>query len=430
MNKTFIIIKREFTYRVKKKSFIILTILMPFIFAALIFVPMLLSMIKGDNQKQIAVMDHTGIYAPLFQNTEEYEFVTSVNVQPKVLLDSTHIHAVLEIKANLMDNPDAAVVYSYKEITGSLKNAITQVLNEKNQEDKLMNYNIPSFKEIMDDYNKKIDISTIKLSEDGNMKKSSFEIAIGVGMVFTFLIYMFVITYGGMVMQGVSEEKTNRIVELMISSVKPFQLMIGKIAGIGLVGLFQLTVWGIMFSSLLMLAGIIFGISAPEAPSAEMLAATPAIDTSSSDIMNILNSIDLRTITIMFVLNFVGGYLIYASLFAAIGASINEPEDSQQFMTPIIILIIFALYAALYSADNPEGPLAFWCAMIPFTSPIVSMVRIAMDVPMWETILSLVLQYASAFLLIWISSRIYRVGILMYGKKPTIREMIKWIKYN
>lgn len=229
-------------------------------------------------------------------------------------------------------------------------------------------------------------------------------------------------------MQSVMEEKTNRIVELMVSSVKPFQLMIGKIIGIGLVGIAQLAIWGVMLLSILIVVGIVFGVSTPMS-GINMTTASPA-NMQVAEVLGNINSLDLPFLGIMFVLNFIGGYIVYASLFAAIGASINEQEDSQQFMMPIILLLIFGLYAAMYGAQNPEGPLAFWCSMIPFTAPIVTMVRIPLDVPMWENILSLVILYVSAFGLVWFSGRIYRVGILMYGKKPTVKEMLKWLTYK
>lgn len=427
MNKTLIIIRREFLYRVRKKSFIILTILMPFIFSAMIFVPLLLSTIKSDDTKEIAVIDHTGQYVGILED-EEYEFIESVAAPVRTLLDSTGVFAVLEIKQDLVKHPDALTLYSYKEIPMGLNESICHLITEQVRKEKFEQYNIPELKSIMYDYNKEVRIATIKLNEDGTMNESNTGIAIGIGMILTFLIYMFVMSYGGMVMQSVTEEKTNRIVEIMVSSVRPFQLMIGKITGIGLVGIFQIAIWGILLFILTAAGGLFIDMPEPTAPMA--VASTPAMNAEMLKVITAFNSIDFGTIILLFTLNFIGGYLVYASLFAAIGAAINEPEDSQQFMIPIIFLMIFALYAAIYSADNPEGPLAFWCSMIPLTSPIVSMVRVALDIPIWESILSIVILYASAILLVWLAGRIYRVGILMYGKKPSIKEMIKWVTYK
>ena len=434
MNKTFIIIQREFINRVSKKSFIILTILMPFIMAALILVPLMLSMVKSDDKKDIAVVDHTGKYMTLFKDDETYRFIPTLKMLPEFRSDTTQFTAVIEITDDLIKNPDAATIYSRKEIPVGLSKSINDALTEKIRHEKLINYNIPELSNIMADYEQSYFIRTIKWGDDGSESESNAGLAIGVGFLLTMLIYMFVLSYGGMVMQSVMEEKTNRIVELMISSVKPFQLMIGKIIGIGLVGIAQLAIWGVMLFSILTLAGVIFGVSSADmsanmAADPSMMAASSA-NVEAAQMLENIHNLNLPFLGVMFVLNFIGGYIVYASLIAAIGASINEAEDSQQFMMPIVIFLIFALYAGMYSADNPEGPLAFWCSMIPFTAPIVTMVRIPLDVPMWENILSLVILYISAFGLVWFSGKIYRVGILMYGKKPTLKEMLKWVTYK
>lgn len=432
MNKTFIIIQREFMNRVSKKSFIILTILMPFIFAALIFVPLMLSMVKSDEQKNIAVIDHTGKYFPMLKNDESYIFLPEIEMKDEFRSDSTIYSAVIEIKSDLIENPDGAAIYSRKEIPQGLSRIVNSAINEQIRHDKLLNYNIPELQNIMKDFESTYTIRTIKWNDDGGQSESNAGIAVAAGMILTFLIYMFVMSYGGMVMQSVMEEKTNRIVELMISSVRPFQLMIGKIIGIGLVGILQLAIWGVMLIFILTAAGVVFGVSAASNPDIMMAASTTPVPEPSgaNAILTSINNLNLPALGGLFVLNFIGGYLVYASIFAAIGASINEAEDSQQFMTPIVFLLIFALYAAIYSAENADGPLAVWCSMIPFTSPIVSMVRVALDAPTWQTVLSLIILYASAFTFIWLAGKIYRVGILMYGKKPSLKEMIKWISYK
>ena len=418
--------------RVSKKSFIILTILMPFIFAALIFVPLMLSMVKSDEQKNIAVIDHTGKYLHMFKNDESYLFFPQERMSDEFKSDTTMYSAVVEIKSDLIENPDGAAIYSRKEIPQGLSRIVNNALNEQIRHDKLIKYNIPELPAIMKDFEDAYNIRTIKWSDDGRENESNAGIAVAAGMILTFLIYMFVMSYGGMVMQSVMEEKANRIVELMVSSVKPFQLMIGKITGIGMVGIFQLIIWGVMLGVILTIAGVVFGVSAMSNP--DMMMNTQSIQPQDTEgavaILNSIHNLNLPALIGIFILNFIGGYLVYASIFAAIGASINETEDSQQFMMPIVFLLIFALYASIYSADNPDGPLAVWCSMIPFTSPIVSMTRIALDAPMWQTVVSLCILYTSAFTLIWISGKIYRVGILMYGKKPSLKEMIKWITYK
>ena len=417
MNKTWIIIQREFINRVSKKSFILLTILMPFIFAALIFVPLWLSTVKGGDQKQVAVIDATMKYLPQFKDDESWHFVGVPQMEASFRSDSTQFDAVVEIKADLAEHPEAVTIYSRKEVPNSLSRLVSETLDEQVRQDKLLHYDIPQLPSIMQDVNRKLNIRTVKWGEDGSESESNAGAAMAAGMVLTLLIYMFVMSYGGMVMQSVMEEKTSRIVELMVSSVKPLQLMLGKIIGIGLVGITQLLIWGILLVVLLGIADNTFGGDA-------------AILKGAEGMISALQNLNLLKLGTLFTLNFIGGFLIYASIFAAIGASINAMEDSQQFMTPIMILMVFSLYAGIYSGDNPDGPLAFWCSLIPFTSPIVMMVRVPLDAPTWQIILSLCLLYASALALIWISGKIYRVGILMYGKKPTLKEMIKWISYK
>ena len=417
MNKTWIIIQRDFINRVSKKSFILLTILMPFIFAALIFVPLWLSTVKGGDQKQVAVIDATMKYLPQFKDDESWHFVGVPQMEASFRSDSTQFDAVVEIKADLAEHPEAVTIYSRKEVPNSLSRLVSETLDEQVRQDKLLHYDIPQLPSIMQDVNRKLNIRTVKWGEDGSESESNAGAAMAAGMVLTLLIYMFVMSYGGMVMQSVMEEKTSRIVELMVSSVKPLQLMLGKIIGIGLVGITQLLIWGILLVVLLGIADNTFGEDA-------------AILKGAEGMISALQNLNLLKLGTLFTLNFIGGFLIYASIFAAIRASINAMEDSQQFMTPIMILMIFSLYAGIYSGDNPDGPLAFWCSLIPFTSPIVMMVRVPLDAPTWQIILSLCLLYASALALIWISGKIYRVGILMYGKKPTLKEMIKWISYK
>lgn len=439
MNKIGLIIKREYLRRVSKKSFLLLTLLTPFLFAALVFVPLWLSTIKGSDAKQIAIFDTTGKYAPLFKNTEEYKFITE---ESKSLEDyknnpDKEIFAFLNITDDLLETPTAATLYSDKQIPLGLKNTIDRTLSDFLKDEKLASYNIDNLKQIIEESKIDFNIKTIKWDNDGSEKSTSAEVASVLGMVLTLIIYMFIIMYGNMVMQGVMEEKNNRIIEVMISSVKPFDLMMGKIIGIGFVGLTQIFIWGILTS--ILIAGSLFflgGSTSPEDIMAAQMATqgigdavtnTPAINT---DIQDIINSINFGMIGSSFVLYFIGGYLLYAALFAAIGSALEQQEDASQFMTPIMLLMAFSLYAGIYSMNNPDGPLAFWCSMIPFTSPIVMMVRMPFDIPLWEIVLSFVLLFATAILIVWVSAKIYRIGILMYGKKPNIKEMLKWIKYK
>jgi len=244
-----------------------------------------------------------------------------------------------------------------------------------------------------------------------------------------------------MVMQGVMEEKTNRIVEVMISSVRPFDLMMGKIVGIGLVGLTQVFMWCVLTAVLVGVGMAITGISSMAAtggvmPPVGMVGAAPAVSAMAAaddsvviGILSKLGSFNFFEIIVCFLLFFVGGYITYASIFAAIGAAIDNQEDSSQFMTPVMVFLIFAVYAGMYSIQNPDGPLAYWCSFIPFLSPVVMMVRVPFDVPVWQLLLSLVLLFANAVFMVWFAAKIYRTGILMYGKKPTLKEIGRWLRY-
>lgn len=437
MSKIWIIIQREFMTRVKKKSFILLTILMPFIFAALIMVPLMLATIEGDEQKTVMVVDKTGRYVGSLKSTPNYAFVPTADNKDEFYTEDSEVEAVVQITADLAKNPTAVTIYSPREVKAELLSYVETCLGEQVRREKLSAYNISELETIIADIQTDFHVATVKRNAEGDETSSNTYIAMTAGFIFTFLIYMFVMSYGGMVMQSVMEEKTNRIVELMVSSVKPFQLMMGKIIGVALVGFVQLAIWGVMLSIILVVCGSVFGLStAPAVPAvagadAQMAAmAQQAGGGEAAEIMSALMGLPYAELGIMFVLYFVGGYLLYASFFAAVGASINAQEDSSQFIMPVVLIMVFGLYAAMYSAENTNGPLAFWASIFPLTSPIVMMVRIPFGVPWWEEVLSLGLLFATSMAFVWISARIYRVGILMYGKKPSLREMLKWVRWR
>ena len=440
MSKIYIIIKREFMTRVRKKSFILLTILMPFIFAALVFVPIWLSMIKSDEQKSVGIYDSTGQYVALFKDDASYHYLPVADYNNAAYYsDSTEVEAVIAITGNLTENPKQVRIYSRREVPADLLSYATNVLNEQVRRDRLAATGIEGLEQIINDIQQDFEISTVKRTAEGNETGSSTEIAMAAGFIFTFLIYMFVLSYGSMVMQSVMEEKTNRIVELMISSVKPFQLMMGKIIGIALVGFLQLAIWGSMLAIILTVVSVCFGapvVTDTAAGNAMMgqdmtgSAAAIAAASEGDGLVAALLNLPYLELGVLFVLYFIGGYLLYASFFAAVGASVNEQEDSSQFIMPVMLIMVFALYAAMGSAQNTDGPLAFWASLFPLTAPIVMMVRIPFGVPLWQELLSVGLLYATALGFVWLSAKIYRVGILMYGKKPTIKEMIKWVRYK
>ena len=440
MNKTLIIILREYTTRVSKKSFILLTLLMPFLFAAIATVPFLLGKIKSDEQQKVVIIDKTGQYFPLFHSDKHYLFSAEKALRPEFKSDTTDVEAVVLISDLVSRNPKAVTIYGKREIQTDLQRTIEDVLTTQLRKEKLKAYNIPQLDNIIDDVQQEFSVTTVKWSKDGEETFSSSDLAIGAGFVFTMLIYIFVLTYGGMVMQSVMEEKTNRIMEIMVSSVKPFQLMMGKIIGVALVGFTQLLIWGIMIGIITTVVGSLLGADAGmgAAPGAELTAITgadpqalaQAASGDNNEMFTALMNLPLLELGVMFVLYFIGGYLLFASFFAAVGASVNAQEDSSQFTLPVILLMMFGLYAAMGSVENTNGPLAFWASLFPLTSPIVMMVRIPFSVPLWQEVLSLVLLYATSLGMVWAAAKIYRVGILMYGKKPTLKEMLKWMRYK
>ena len=440
MSKTALIIKREYLNRVSKKSFLILTFLTPLLFAAMVFVPLWLSSIKGDEVRNVVVLDRTGKYASLFEDADNYKFIAGdKSLESYKQASDKEVYAIVSITDDLIAHPEAATMYSEKQIPGDLSRIVNQVLSRKLENEKMATYNIPNLKEIIKESQINFEINTIKWSEDGSESESSSLVASIVGLIFTLISYMFIMVYGAMVMQGVMEEKTNRIVELMVSSVRPFQLMMGKIIGIGLVGLTQMFLWGILTMALVLGGQFLFmGSVDPQmmqqgsmmGHGASMPGMVEASQEPAAKLFGMLQTINFAEIGFFFVIYFIGGYMLYASVFAAIGSAVESQEDTQQFMTPIMIFLVFSLYAGIYSMENPEGPLAFWCSLIPFTSPIVMMIRLPFEVPLWEKLLSVSLLYVTFVGIIWLSAKIYRVGILMYGKKPTIKEMIKWLRYK
>ena len=441
MSKISLIIKREYSTRVMKKSFILLTFLTPLLLVGMIALIVFLGQIKDDKIKKIIVVDKTKLYKEVLKNNESYIFQYSdeklEDIKNRKEKKNEYV-ALLYISKDLRIDSTAAVLYSEKQVNLELKTYVTGLLNKYIEQQKLAAYNIPDLKEMVEKSNSNIDIKTIKWDENGKEKEGSAELALVIGMITAFIIYMFIVIYGAQVMSGVVQEKTNRIVEVVISSVKPFELMMGKIIGIAMVGLTQFLMWVVLT------VGIMFGLSSAFAQNINLesvekmqkmgqmgMQAAPASEMTASiqQLIAAVNGLDYVQLIIMFILYFLGGYLLYASLFAAIGSAVDNETDTQQFSMPIMLPIIFAIYAGIFAAENPDGPLAFWCSIIPFTSPIVMMVRLPFDVPFWQIALSLSILVLSFIGTTWMAGKIYRTGILMYGKKVTWKEMWKWLKY-
>lgn len=464
MNNLGTVIEREYMTRVKKKSFILLTILMPFLMIGMVSVPIFLGMMKGDDTTTVAVLDNTGKYVQLFLDAQKsdstrcegYAFVPADRPLTQYRDDAEgDIETIISIQDDLASNPKAVKIYSRGEIQSDLKRYVEDLLDDKIRQDKVEGYGIPQLNDIVKDLDVGVDLQTVKWGEDGEETFSSTEMAMALGMLTAILIYMFVMVYGGMVMQGVMEEKTSRIVEVIVGSVKPFNLMMGKIIGVMLVGFTQIFIWIAMAVIAVTAASFYFGASSMDADTLQQtvaaaqqtMEATQQMSSAEvqqqmqqamdmipenpvAKVLDIFGSLPIVEIIILFILYFFGGYLLFASFFAAVGAAINSQEDSSQFMMPVVFIMIFAMYGAMGSMENTDGPLAFWASLFPLTSPIVMMVRIPFGVPLWQELLSVGLLYGTALLFIWMAGKIYRVGILMYGKKPTVKEMIKWMRYK
>lgn len=440
MSKLSLIIENEYMTRVRKKSFLIMTLLTPILMVALCCIPVLIEIFSSNDMRNVTVVDQTGLYQGVFEDNEEYTF-TYLNTQTtsEQMRNDETPYAYIVITDNLLNNPDALTIYSHKQTTASFEMEIENSMEEFLHEAKLASFDIPGLQQIIDESNVKINITSIRFDEEGETHTSA-GLATAIGMISTFIIYMFLFSYGGMVMNSVMQEKTNRIVEVIVSSVKPFDLMMGKIISVGLVGLTQIGIWVLLLVGLGFGASMAFGIPLfmsneellAQAQSMNSAAMTggATIDPDMLNIAQTLSSINFTQIVVCLILYFVGGYVIYASLFAAIGSAVDNETDTNQFMIPITLIILFAFYVGIFSAEDPEGSMAWWCSMIPFTSPIVMMVRIPFGVALWELILSLAILFASAIGMTWVASRIYRVGILLYGKKPSYKELFKWIKYK
>jgi ABC-2 type transport system permease protein len=438
MSKITLIIKREYTTRVMKKSFILLTFLTPVLFAGMIALIVWLGGIKDDKAKTIVVVDKTHLYTNVFKNNESYTFKfvdAPIEEVKKQHEKDDHFTALLYITGDLKTNSNAATLFSVKQVNMELKSYVAGLLNKYIEQQKLASYNIPHLKEMVEKSRTDIDLKTIKWGENGNEKQGSAELALIIGMMSAFIIYMFIVIYGAQVMNGVVQEKTNRIVEVIISSVKPFELMMGKIIGIAMVGLTQFLLWVVLTGVISLAVGSFFGgnvdVSSLQKVGQMGMQPVPAhvMPAEMQTLINALSSLNYVEIVSLFVVYFLGGYLLYASLFAAIGSAVDNETDTQQFSLPIMLPIIFAIYAGIFSAENPDGPLAFWCSMIPFTSPIVMMVRLPFDVPAWQIGLSLTILVLSFIGTTWMAGKIYRTGILMYGKKVTWGELLKWLRY-
>ena len=439
MNKLRLIIQHEYLTIVGKKSFIVMTLLIPFLIILIGCIPVLLAYINNnadDSITRIAIIDENGNYAGAFNNTANYRFEVLSDVKsatPKDFYkhDGERPDAYVVIPSDVLESQQATI-YSENSIDSRTINYVTKCLNDTLMRAKIASIGDPDLETKIEESQVDARVTSIKVDENGEEQEQSAKVASILGMILSFLTYTFVLSYGAMIMNSVVEEKTNRIVEVIVSSCKPMELMMGKIIGVGLVGLTQFAIWVLLLGiggSVLGMFGMASAGATPDVGA--MTAGMEASAASGSDISSIMSSIgSIPWFSLLgnFVIYFIGGYLLYASLFAGFGSAVDQASDSSQFTLPIIIIMMIALYAGIACIDNPSGPMAVWCSIIPFTSPVVMMVRLPFDVPWWQMLLSIVLLYGTAILCIWISARIYRTGILLYGKKRKFKEIIKWIK--
>lgn len=424
-----LIIAREYRTRVCRKSFLLLTFLMPLLLVGIVMVPLWLSQAESDTVRTVVVVDASGLYADAFRDTTLYRFCYTSAALPQAREGHADADGFLYLSGDLSREGSRAVYYSSKQADAATVDYLGTVLNRFVGRQKVESYNIPDLQKIIRDTQTGVRIATVKWDADGEETVTSAEVAALVGMLSAFLIYMFIVLYGAQVMSGVVQEKSNRIMEVMVSSVRPFQLMMGKIVGIALVGLTQFLLWVLLIG---ICSAMVFPMLAGGADTAVLAAADTAevADASASlAVLEALRAVNVAELLVLFVAYFLGGYLLYASFFAAFGSAVDNETDTQQFSLVLTIPVLFAMYAAIYSAQNPDGPLAFWCSMIPFTSPVVMLVRLPFDVAWWEIALSVAILVASFVGSTWMAGKIYRTGILMYGKKPSWRELWKWLRY-
>lgn len=427
-----LIVLQEYKNRVTKKSFLFLTLLTPFLFAALIIVPLKLAQLDTDEEMPIAVVDMTGLYADVFANEENsimFDVIVSPNADSENFRreNSEDYRAFVVIDKDLAEDPTGVKIYSENALSQDVQSSIETLLSQYVEHQKLTSYNIEGIEQMIENAKTQVRAQTFKMDDGGEEEIADTTIASLIGILTTTLIYMFIFISGSQVMQSVVQEKVNRIVEVMICSVKPWELMFGKIIGVALVCLTQIAIWIVLTMIFVGVGADMAGLSLSEMNGNIQQGGVDISEAQS--VINSVMSVNWSLIVITFIVYFIGGYLLYASLFAAVGAAVDNESDTSQFMLPVTLLLIFALYAGIYSAKNPDGPLAFWCSIIPLTSPIVMMVRIPFDVPAWEIVTSLGLLALSVVVMVWLSAKIYRVGILMYGKKPSWREILKWFKY-
>lgn len=431
---------REFKERVYKKSFIITTLLMPLLLALVSVAPTLIMIFAKGEAKQISVIDNSGIVADKLESNEEVSFITLVNADLQQELKNSlekDEFGVLYIGEDIVTNPSNIQLYTNSSSSMMIEDNIADQVEEIIEQERLKEYNLENLREILDKVEVNISLSTFRNGDDEQSTASSSAASSIVGIILGFVLYFFLVIYGSIVMQSIIEEKNSRILEVLVSTVRPFDMMMGKILGVAAVAATQILVWGVLIIAMsafvipaLIPDDIMASVEALQAGADVTAMAANGVDTGMITAMaSVLDTGYIAKIVGLLLLFMVGGFLLYAAMYAAVGASVDEAQDAQQLTTPITIPIIFAFIILTMVMNDPNSPLVVWCSMIPFTSPIVMMGRVPSGIPTWEIILSLVLLYATFVFMVWIAGKIYRVGIFMHGKKPSFKDLYRWLKY-
>lgn len=433
MNKVFLVIQREYLARVKKKSFLIATLLTPLIFPAIMGIFVWIATSEKENQslRIIEVIDETDLF--FMESSEQYAFTSSVDDpdEAKKMVQDGERYGFLYIPKMEISDPKGIQYYGIENPSLNLMGYLESALKRKIEDQRLFEKGIdPS---VLKQIRTQVSIQSITLGESGEEKLNDATVNYAIGFLTGILIYIFIFVYGNQIMQGVIEEKSSRIVEILISSLKPFQLMMGKIVGIGAVGLTQFLIWVILIGTLTTLVTGVLGMQMPQQQAMEL--ASPEIAQATPDsnelatVLQVIEGIDFAAIVVSFIIYFLGGYLLYGALFAAVGSAVDAPSDAQQFMFPITIPLIVAYMGLfVFVLQDPNSTTSFWLSVIPFTSPIAMMGRISYGVPFWELALSIGLLILGFLSTTWLAGKIYRIGILMHGTKPSYKILWKWIR--
>ena len=435
MNKIGIIIAREFNERVRKKSFIITTLLMPLLMIGMMAAPTLMMLFAKGEQKTLLVIDNSGVVAPQLESNDDVIFKSIDLTLEEARADDT-IFGVLWIGKNIVEQPSEAKLYTNSSSSMTLEESITAQIEKVIERERLKRYNIEGLEDIMKNLEASVSMTTYRNDQGttGEEQATSSTVSYLLGLVLGMMLYMFLVIYGSMVMTSVIEEKGSRVLDVLVSSVSPFQLMMGKILGVASVAVTQIVIWGVLVCGIgsavlpaLMPEDMMQSVEAVQA--GEMTAVEANLD---ADLLSAVSlATDVSGLVMIFVwlaLFLVGGFLFYSAMFAAVGSAVDSIQDASQLQTPIMVPIILALIVSMSVANDPNSSLAFWGSIIPLTSPVVMMARIPFGIPTWQIVTALVLLYISVAGMAWVAGKIYRVGIFMHGKKPSFKELLSWVK--